>query len=122
MCDEAKDNECGQDDTDSVTKLRKEIEALQQRLHESARKSQQLSCDTELLLKKTQRFKTANVVSCTDPNWRQILEGREMSPEGILVTNVRGPEQIEFIAAFAADRRLNMTYGDRSFLLEKHPE
>jgi hypothetical protein len=103
---------------DEIQNLRSEINALQARLKASAEKNKQLSWDTELLVKKTQGFKAGKIISTKDPNWKQVVASIEIGPEGICVSDVRNIDSIEFIAAFAADRQLTMTYGNGSFLLE----
>ena len=103
---------------DDVRRLGKEIDALRQRLEESAKKGKQLSWDTELLLKKTENLKHTDKVSCADPDWRVKVENLDIGPAGIWITDVRTMEDIEFIADLAARRRLLMTYGKQSFHLE----
>ena len=106
---------------DEVKRLGEEIDALRQRLEQSAKKGKQLSWDTELLLKKTENLKLTHKVSCGDPDWRNKVENLNIGPEGVWITDVRTMEDIEFIAAFAGERRLLMTYGKQSFHLEPEP-
>jgi hypothetical protein len=102
---------------DEIERLRRAIEALRERLEESAKKSKQLSCDTELLLKKVEGVSESNKVSCTESNWRRKVQAMELAG-GIWIVDVRTVDDIGFIAEFAAQRQLVMTYGNRSFHLE----
>ena len=104
--------------TDEIQNLRSEINALQSRLKTHADKTRQLSWDTELLVKKTQGFKAGRIISTKDPNWKQVVRSIDIGPEGICISDIRTIDSIEFIAAFAAERQLTMTYGNGSFLLE----
>ena len=101
-----------------LEKLKSEIKSLQRRLADSAKKGQKLSWDTELLLKKAQHLKRDDIISCTNPNWKNILESIAIGIGGICINDVRTVEEIKFIAAFAERRQLTMTYGNRMFLLE----
>jgi hypothetical protein len=107
-----------QEPPDKIERLREAIEALRQRLEESAKKGKQLSCDTELLLKKTENLSLTNKVSCSDLNWREKMEGMEIGPAGIWIADVKTVDDITFVGEFAARRQLVMTYGNRSFHLE----
>jgi hypothetical protein len=102
---------------DDIERLRREIEELRQRLEQTAEKGKRLLWDTALLVKQTEKLKQANKISCATPNWRQIVEEMEIGPEGIWIADVQTVEDIQFVAEFAADRRLAMTYGNRSFHL-----
>ena len=113
---DSRDKESGE-----VERLGKEIDALRQRLEESAKKGKQLSWDTELLIKKTENLKHTDKVSCTDPDWRVKVENADIGPAGIWITDVRTMDDIEFIASLAARRHLLMTYGKQSFHLEPEP-
>src|SRR5262249_32926708 len=108
----------GRDFSDDVEGLRREIEKLRSLLAASAKRGKQLSWDTELLVKKTLGLGGTNIVSCSDPNWKQLMEQIEIGRQGIRINDVKTVEQIEFIAAFAATHQLTMTYGRRSFYLE----
>jgi hypothetical protein len=110
------------DQADDVQRLKREIEDLRERLAESAKKGKQLCWDTELLVKKTQNLAPANKISCTDPNWRETLENMDIGQEGVWIADVRTVEDIQFVAAFAAENRLSMTYGNRSFHLNRETE
>lgn len=105
-------------DPNDLQRLKQEIEELRRRITASAEKGKQLSWDTELLVKKTQNLGATKKVSCTNPEWREILAGLEIGPEGVCVEDVRTPEDIQFVAEFAGVRQLLMTYGRRSFFLE----
>ena len=98
-------------------RLKREIEELRQRLEETARKGRQLSSDTELLIKKTRDLNEASKISCADPNWRQLVQSREIGPEGIWITDVKTADDIQFVAEFAVEHQLAMTYGKKSFHL-----
>jgi hypothetical protein len=109
------------DRRDDTEMLKREVSSLQDRLKENPIKTSHLAWDTELLVKKTQSLDDRNIVSCADPNWRQIIEHMEVGPDGVRVNDVRTVEQIEFVASFASTRQLAMTYGNRSFYLEPRP-
>ena len=103
---------------DDVEALKREINFLRRQLTENGGKNRPLSWDTTLLIRKTENLAPTNIISCDDPNWREIIQHIEIGPEGIRVNDLRTVEHIEFVAAFAARRRLSMTYGNRSFHLE----
>jgi hypothetical protein len=114
--DESPDaNQAPRDDT---RMLRREVGALRARLKKNGGDANQLSWDTELLIKKTQGFEKARFISATQANWKATLEKMEMGPEGICVSDVRTVDAIEFVAEFAARHQLTMTYGNKAFLLE----
>lgn len=103
---------------DDTRNLRHEIDALRTRLDAQPDQAKKLAWDTQLLQKKTEGFASERVISSKHPNWKDVLEYIEIGPEGICVSDVRTVDAIHFIAAFAARRRLVMTYGKGSFLLE----
>ena len=107
---------------DDIERLRREIQELRQRLEESAEKGKRLLWDTALLVKQTENLKPANKVSCAAPNWRQVVEEMEIGPEGIWIADVQTVEDIQFVANFANERGLAMTYGNRSFHLRDESE
>jgi hypothetical protein len=102
---------------DDIERLRRAIEALRERLEESAKKSKQLSWDTELLLKKAESVSESNKISCSDSNWRRKVQAMDLAG-GVWIVDVKTVDDIGFIAEFAAQRQLVMTYGNRSFHLE----
>jgi hypothetical protein len=110
--------DANQPPSDDTRMLRREVGALRSRLQKGGGDANQLSWDTELLIKKTQGFETARFISATQANWKETLEKMEMGPEGICVSDVRTVDAIEFIAAYAAQHQLTMTYGNKAFLLE----
>ena len=118
MADDRADRDQEKAPRDGTTTFRREVEALRARLNENADKAKQLSWDTELLVKKTEHFHSAKIISCKDPNWKEVVSNIDIGPEGICIADVRTIDAIEYIAEFAADRQLTMTYGNRSFLLE----
>jgi hypothetical protein len=107
-----------QDDTQTI---RREVSSLQRRLNESANDPTQLSWDTALLIKNTASLAPEKIISCADPDWQQKVETMPIDRAGIRINDVRTVAQIEFVTNFATDRRLAMTYGNRSFHLEPRP-
>jgi hypothetical protein len=103
---------------DDTTVFHREIDALRTRLNENADAANNLSWDTELLAKKTEKFAPAKIISAKDPNWKEVVANIDIGTQGICIADVRTIDAIEYIAEFAADRQLTMTYGNRSFLLE----
>jgi hypothetical protein len=104
--------------TSGAQKLQSEINALRKHFKPARGERNQLTWDTELLVKKTQTFKTDKVISAKDPGWKQAMAEMDIGRKGICISDVRNVDAIEFIAAFAAKRQLTMTYGNGSFLLE----
>lgn len=103
---------------DTVQKFRSELQALSKRFERARGKPAPLTWDTQLLVKKTQAFKADKFISTKDPDWKEIVAEIEINHKGICISDVRNVDAIEFIASFAAQRQLKMTYGDGSFLLE----
>lgn len=116
--EKANERERNEPPHDDTRTLRREVGALRARLKKSGGDANQLSWDTELLMKKTRGFETARFISATQANWKETLQKIEIGPEGICVSDVRTVDAIEFIAAFAARNQLTMTYGNKAFLLE----
>ena len=98
--------------------LKREIDSLRRQLKDNPSKGKPLSWDTELLYRKTVNLSDDNIVSCTNPDWKLIVERIDIGPEGIRIDDIRTVEHIEFVAAFAAKNQLTITYGNRSFHLE----
>jgi hypothetical protein len=103
---------------DGVQKFRSELHALTKRFERARGNPNQLTWDTQLLVKKTQAFKADKFISTKDPDWKEIVAEIDIGGKGICISDVRNVDAIEFIASFAAQRQLKMTYGDGSFLLE----
>lgn len=98
--------------------LRREIKALHARLQVKPKEAEHLSWDTELVVKKKEDFDTTEIISTKDPEWKKIVVKLEIGPNGICISDVRSVEAIEFIASFAAQRQLKLTYGNKAFVLE----
>jgi hypothetical protein len=114
MADNKEPEQPRNDDTQTI---RREIKSLQARLKVTPKK-EQLSWDTELVVKKKEDFDNAEIISTTNPEWKKIVVKLEIGPNGICISDVRSVDAIEFIASFAAQRQLKLTYGNRSFVLE----
>jgi len=104
--------------SDDSDRIKRKVESLRRQIKENPTESKPLAWDTELLVKKTQNLSPGNIVSCSDPDWQQIVERMRIGFSGIRINDIRTVEHIEFVAAFAARHQLAMTYGNHSFHLE----